>query len=97
MTEARTILDTAHRRRTAKEAARVKTDYDALNKMVRRQRAALTRAKNSGDPDKVVVVVAGAVREWNRPGMIWPDDWPTWRCALWDATGDYSLELEDLG
>jgi hypothetical protein len=97
MSEAGEILAAARRRGAVKRAARVRTDYDALNRMVRRQRAALTRAKNSGDPEKVVVVVAEAVREWNRPGMIWPDDWPTWRCALWDATGDHSLELEDLG
>jgi hypothetical protein len=97
MSEASEILAAARRRGAAKQAARVATDYAALNRMVRRQRSALTRAKNSGEPEKVVVAVAAAVREWNEPGMIWPDDWPTWRCALWDATGDYSLELEDLG
>lgn len=96
MSEARAILAAARRRQLAKEAARVRPDYAALNKMVKRQRAALTRAINSGEPDRVIVTVAAAVREWGQPGMIWPDDWPTWRCALWDATGDYSLELEDL-
>lgn len=94
--EARAILVAARRRRVAREATRATTDYTAPNRMVRRQRAALTRAINSGEPDKVVVTVAEAVREWDRPGMIWPDDWPTWRSALWEATRDYSLELEDL-
>jgi hypothetical protein len=81
--------------RAASEAAKPRVDYDALNRMVRRQRAALTRAKNSGDPNRVIVACRDAVREWNQPGAMWPDDWPTWRNALWDAT-NYRVELEDL-
>jgi hypothetical protein len=60
-------------------------DYTALNKLVRRQRAALTRAINSGDSEKVVLAVRDAIREWNQPGAMWPDDWSRWQCALDDA------------
>ena len=64
------------------------TDYEALGKMVRRQKAALTRAINSGDPQKVIDAVRAAVEEWEQPDSLWPDDWARWQRALADATGD---------
>jgi len=63
------------------------TDYAALNKMIKRQRAALTRAKNSGDREKILATVKAAVAEWNKPGMIWPDDWADWQRTLDDVFG----------
>jgi hypothetical protein len=53
--------------------------------MVRRQRAALTRAINSGDPEKVILAAREAVRQWNQPGAIWPDDWSRWQRAVDDV------------
>lgn len=47
------------------------------------QKSALTRAKNSGDPAKVLAAVEKAVKAWN--GAVWPDAWATWRVALEDA------------
>lgn len=55
------------------------------NATFRRQRAALTRAKNSHDPRKVVDTVVKTVREWNAGGYAWPDSWATWNVALDDA------------
>lgn len=67
-----------------RNAARVPVDYAALNKLVRQQKAALTRAKNTGDPEKVAEVVAAAVRAWNQPGCMWPDNWSLWERTLND-------------
>lgn len=58
------------------------TDYDKLNKTKRTQLAALTRAKHSGDPRKIITAVRGARLAFDRDG--WPDQWPTWRIALND-------------
>ena len=75
----------AQRRADVRLAATPRTDYDALNKMVRRQRAALTRAVNSKDAETIASAVKAAVAEWNQPGVIWPDDWARWQRALDDA------------
>lgn len=97
MTEASEILARARERENAREAARVPTDYEALNRMIKRQRAALTRAVNSGDTERVVVACRDAVREWNAPGAMWPDDWAHWQRALDDALGfGREVELADL-
>lgn len=90
-------LARARRRDDVRAAAHVPTDWDAVNKMVKRQRAALTRAKNSGDRDKVVIACRDAVREWNQPGSMWPDDWPTWQIALDDVLPwSQQVDLRDL-
>ena len=96
MSEARDIIEQARAREDARSAARVPTDYAALNRMVKRQRTALTRAVKSGDKGRVVVACRDAVREWDAPGAMWPDDWPTWQCALEDATGCMGIDLADL-
>jgi hypothetical protein len=49
----------------------------------RRQKSALTRAKNSGDPVKVLDAVEKTLDEWS--GKAWPDDWTRWSVALYDA------------
>jgi len=61
-------------------------DYERANREYARQKAALTRAENSGDPDKVVAAVKKAVAEWNAWGA-WPDGWHRWNIAYGDATG----------
>lgn len=48
-----------------------------------RQKARLTRAKNTGDPAKVLEAVEATLDEWN--GKAWPDDWHRWSVALDDA------------
>jgi hypothetical protein len=60
-------------------------------------RAALTRAKNSGDRAKLLAVCKAAVKEWNKPGNYWPDDWSNWQRALDDAYPVFEApRLEDL-
>ena len=81
---AQEALDKARQIGDAKYASRKQVDYDALNKMVKRQRAALTRAVNSGDVEKIILTVQSAVREWNQPEVMWPDDWSRWQNALND-------------
>jgi hypothetical protein len=96
-TEAQEVLTRARRRSELRETARPSVDYKALNQMVRRQRAALTRASNSGDPEKVVLACRNAVREWNQPGSLWPDDWSRWQRALDDVMPfNAGVLLEDL-
>jgi hypothetical protein len=91
------ILAEARRREAAREAAYVPIDYQAANREFRQQKAALTRAVNSGDRDKVVRACAKAVREWNQPGRAWPDDWSRWQRALDDVFPGFTApRLEDL-
>lgn len=58
----------------------------------RRQKAALTRAVNSGDPRRVLATVEKTLGEWR--GKAWPDDWNRWRIALEDAA--YSALQTDI-
>jgi len=83
--EADKIIARAYGRQAKRQPPRV--DWTAQQKMIRRQRAALTRATRSGDPERIVVVCRDAVAEWNSPGCIWPDDWPRWQSALDSALG----------
>jgi len=53
------------------------------NEEYRQQKAALTRAINSGDPRKVLATVEKTLKAWER--TVWPDDWSRWRRALEDA------------
>lgn len=54
------------------------------NATYRKQKSALTRAINSGDPFKVENTVRAAVAAWNEDGP-WPDDWSRWQRALSDS------------
>ena len=47
-------------------------------------KGALTRARNSGDPRKVLKAVEEAVAAFDE--KVWPDDWSSWRIALEDAS-----------
>jgi hypothetical protein len=95
--EAAALVCRAEARGSARAARAVPVDYRALDAMVRRQRARLTRAMRSGDPNAVVLACRDAVAEWNRPGSMWPDDWSRWQRALDDATGSLgAVQLEDL-
>lgn len=59
-------------------------DYARMQRRFPVQKAALTRAANSGDRDRVVRACREAVAEWNEIGA-WPDDWSRWQRALDDA------------
>ena len=83
--EAQELLARARRRSDLRDAAEPRVDYKALNRMVRRQRAALTRARNSGDREQVILACREAVLSWNKPGSMWPDDWANWQRALDDV------------
>lgn len=96
-TEAQELVARAQRRSDVRIAAKPRVDYKALNQMVRRQRAALTRAVNSRDPERVILACRNAVREWNRPGAMWPDDWSRWQRALDDVLPWHQhVSLDDL-
>jgi hypothetical protein len=59
-------------------------DYARMQREFPKQKAALTRAKNSGDPQKVLAACKAAVKVWDEIGA-WPDVWHTWNIALSDA------------
>lgn len=84
METANDILRRARARETAREAAYQPIDYDRMNRIGRAQKAALTRAINSGDRAKVIETCAQAVREWDEIGC-WRDDWARWQNALDDV------------
>jgi hypothetical protein len=91
LARARSILDAAPRRPPP--------DYAAANKAFRRQKARLTGALNSQDPDRVVLACRDAVREWSEAPFngAWPDDWARWQRALDDALGlRNTVRLENL-
>ena len=98
------ILAQARAREDARSAVYMPPDYDGVNKVFRKQKAALTRAVNSGDWDKVLLAVTKAVREWGEAPFngAWPDDWSRWQRALDDAfmaAGGWGFDaprLEDL-
>lgn len=49
-----------------------------------RLKSALTRAINSGEPEKVAEACREALLEWRQWGL-WPDHWHRWDAALSDA------------
>lgn len=55
------------------------------NATFRKQKSALTRAINSGDPLKVARAVQKTVKEWEDGDFAWPDDWHRWNIAYGDA------------
>jgi hypothetical protein len=59
-------------------------DYARMQREFPKQKAALTRAKSSGDPQKVLAACRSAVKVWDEIGA-WPDAWHTWNIALHDA------------
>lgn len=67
-------------------------NYALMKRRMPSLKAALTRAKNSGDPAKVEAACREAIKVWDEAGA-WPDNWHTWNVALRDATGQ---EMDDL-
>jgi hypothetical protein len=94
---AQKALATARAREDARAARHVPIDYPAAKAEHKQQKAALTRAVNAGDPEKVVLACRDAVRQWNAHARSWPDDWNRWQIALDDILGlQRSVLLEDL-
>lgn len=76
------LIDAAIAREDARPAKRI--DYDRMNRIGPRQKAALTRAVKTGDAEKIAQVCKAAIVEWDEIGA-WPDDWSRWERALNDA------------
>jgi hypothetical protein len=71
-------------------------DYERMRRVSRAQRAALTRAINTGDAERIAAVCKAAVAEWDAIGA-WPDDWSRWQRALSDALPWHcSIDIADL-
>jgi hypothetical protein len=45
----------------------------------------LTRAVNSGDPQRIIDTVDAHFCEWDDGDYAWPDDWARWERARLDA------------
>jgi hypothetical protein len=96
-TEGQELLARARQRSDLRDAAQPHVDYAAMNRMVRLQRAALTRAIKSGEPEKVILACRETVCEWNEAGGMWPDDWARWQRALDDVLPIHApVSLRDL-
>lgn len=91
------LIEDAQRRAAEREAiAPHRIDYDRMNKVFPKQKAALTRAVNSGDPERVAKVCKEAVQVWNEIGA-WPDDWGRFNRALNDMLPwNQQVDLADL-
>lgn len=89
------LIEDAYERQAARPAPR-RIDYERMNKIGPKQKAALTRAIKTRDPEKVAQVVKAAIREWNEIGA-WPDDWHRWQIALDDVLPwNARIDINDL-
>jgi hypothetical protein len=88
------LIDDAIARSDARPTRSI--DYARMNKILPVQKAALTRAVKTGDPEKVAAACKKAIAEWNEIGA-WPDDWAHWQRALDDVLPWHrQVALEDL-
>lgn len=89
------VINEAIARANARPAPRP-IDYERMARSRRSQKAALTRAVKTKDPEKVAQVCKAAVAEWDACGA-WPDDWSNWQRALDDALPWHQhVDLRDL-
>lgn len=89
------LIDDALATANARPAPR-KIDYDRMNRTHKIHKAALTRAKKTGDPEKIAQACVKAMNEWDEIGC-WPDDWNLWQIALNDALPWHKqIDLRDL-
>lgn len=99
MSETDIVIEAARALRDVQVAADPGIDYAGVNQHHPKQRAALTRAKNSGDHERIRAAVIKAVREWKLPPYNghWPDDWANWQAALNDTLHwNDSIDLRDI-
>lgn len=88
------LIDAALTRRDARPARRI--DYDRMRELFPKQKAALTRAVKTKDPEKVAATCKKTVAEWNEIGA-WPDNWSAWQRALDDVLPWHQqISLEEL-
>ena len=71
------------------ERAPRRIDYDLMQREYPKAKSALTRARNSGDPLKVLAACERFAKLSSDVGCM-PDDWSLWRNALEDAFQDWS-------
>jgi hypothetical protein len=89
-----TLIDDALARSDARAPARI--DYDRMNRVLPKQKAALTRAVKTNDPEKIAQACKAAITEWSEIGA-WPDEWSRWQRALDDALPFHrQLDIADL-
>lgn len=90
-----TIIEDAQARQARRPEPR-RIDYARMNQVWPKQKAALTRAKKTRDPEKIAAVCQKAIKEWNEIGA-WPDDWALFQRALDDSLPWHqSIDLNDL-
>jgi hypothetical protein len=71
-------------------------DYARMKRVGPKQKAALTRAIKTKDPEKIAAVVKAAIIEWDEIGA-WPDHWSNWERALNDALPWHQqVDIRDL-
>lgn len=71
-------------------------DYARMKREWPKQKAALTRARKSGDVDRVAEVCRRAVLVWDEIGA-WPDDWCLFERTLNDMLPWHQqVDLRDL-
>lgn len=88
------LIDDAIARDNARPVKRI--DYDRMNRVFPKQKAALTRAKKTRDPEKIAEACKKAIAEWDEIGA-WPDDWNLWQIALNDALPWHrQVDIRDL-
>lgn len=88
------LIDDALAKSESRPVKRI--DYDRMNRIFPRQKAALTRAVKTGDAEKVAAACKKAVGEWDEIGA-WPDDWARWQSALDDCLPFHQVvDLRDL-
>ncbi len=59
-------------------------DTDRVNTLYRKHKAALTWAKKTGDPERIIKVCDTALADFDRTGL-WPDQWALWETARLEA------------
>ena len=90
------IIEKALERQAVLDAAREPIDYARMARVWPKQKAALTRARKTGDVEKVAKVCKDAVLEWDIIGA-WPDDWSRFERALNDMLPWHQhVELRNL-
>lgn len=89
------LIEAAYARQDARPEPR-RIDYDRMRIEHPKQKAALTRASKTRDPEKVAAACIAAMNAWDEIGA-WPDDWSRWQRALDDVLPwNQRLDLNDL-
>jgi hypothetical protein len=71
--------------RRGKRRRRNPHDYALAQRLYKKHKSALTRAKNTGDPDKVIAAVKAFEADFENNNLPLPDSWSDWQRAADDA------------